>query len=106
MRTVLLDENIPRPLKVILKDCVTATVGEMGWAGLKNGTLLAAANGKFEMVITADKSISYQNNLTGLHISVIILRPRFNKMPFLIAMESDINRAIRDISAGQVLVLK
>jgi len=71
---VLLDENIPHDLRPYLSHHDTYTVGWLGWAGLKNGRLLEAAeSGGFEVLVTGDLSMPYQQNLTGRSISIVSL---------------------------------
>jgi hypothetical protein len=71
---VLLDENIPHDLRPHLAHHGTYTVAYLGWAGLKNGRLLevAEANG-FEVLVTGDLSMPYQQNLTGKRIAIVSL---------------------------------
>jgi hypothetical protein len=71
---VLLDENIPHDLRPHLEQHETYTVAYLGWAGLRNGRLLdiAEANG-FEVLVTGDLSMSYQQNLTGMRIAIVSL---------------------------------
>jgi len=58
---VLLDENVPRRLKFRLQpDHEVSTVQEEGWASFQNGSLLAQAEGKFEVFITFDSNLEYQ----------------------------------------------
>lgn len=64
MRRVLLDENLPRQLKRELPDYAVRTVAEVGWAGIKNGTLLRLAESEFDLFVTADQNLSYQQPLT------------------------------------------
>ena len=71
---VLLDENIPHDLRVHLAHHQTFTVAYLGWAGLKNGRLLEAADKEgFDALVTGDLSFSYQQNLTGRRIAIVSL---------------------------------
>ena len=65
---LLLDECVPKQLTRELLGHEAKTVQDMGWAGLKNGALLKLADGKFD---AADQGIEYQQNLSGLKISVV-----------------------------------
>jgi hypothetical protein len=49
------------------------TVAEAGWAGLKNGALLRAADGSIDVLVTVDQGLQYQQNLSGLRIAIAIL---------------------------------
>ena len=46
---------------------------DMGWAGIKNGALLRLADGQFDALLTVDQGIEYQQNLSGLTISVVVM---------------------------------
>ena len=72
---VLIDECLPKQLKGWLAGKHEAvTVQEMGWANVKNGKLLSLANGAgFELFVTADKNMYYQQNFAGLHISAVVI---------------------------------
>jgi hypothetical protein len=71
---VLLDENIPHDLRPHFHGHETFTASFLGWAGLKNGQLLSAAEAKaFDVLVTGDLSIEYQQNLTGRRIAVVSL---------------------------------
>lgn len=64
---VLFDECVPRPLRRHLSGHVIWTVPEMGWSGKKNGALLALLPGSgFEVLLTVDKSLRYQQNPQAL----------------------------------------
>ncbi len=70
---ILLDESLPRRLKDELPGHHVSTVVERGWSGTKNGTLLALAATHFDVFLTADQNLQYQQNLAALPISVIVL---------------------------------
>jgi hypothetical protein len=63
---VLLDESLPRPLAELLVGHEAKTVAQVGWRGLENGTLLRQASDSFDVVLTADQSIEFQQNLKTL----------------------------------------
>jgi len=71
---VLFDNNIPRQLRRALKGHEVRTAREMQWARLENGDLLSAAeDAGFDVMVTADKNISYQQNLAGRRLSLVVL---------------------------------
>ena len=74
MSRLLLDANMPHGLRPLLSAHDVETAYHMGWGRLTNGHLLAAAEaGGFEVFITADRNIRYQQNLAGRQISIIEL---------------------------------
>lgn len=70
---ILIDECVPRPIIKLLKGHTARTAQEMGWGGISNGELLRQAEDDFDLFVTADKSIRYQQNLAGRKIAVIVL---------------------------------
>jgi predicted nuclease of predicted toxin-antitoxin system len=80
---ILLDESLPRRLSRLLTDHDVRTVAEMGWSGLTNGKLLAQAATAFDVVLTADQNIEFQQNLEELPIGIIILAASSNRIESL-----------------------
>jgi alkanesulfonate monooxygenase SsuD/methylene tetrahydromethanopterin reductase-like flavin-dependent oxidoreductase (luciferase family) len=71
---VLLDENLDHALRKLLKPHDVATVTHLGWAGLKNGELLRAAeDGGFDAFLTGDQTLVHEQNLAGRRLAVIAL---------------------------------
>jgi hypothetical protein len=74
VKRLLLDQSAPRGLKTVLTGYDISTAREMGWAEISNGDLLAAAEAAgFAILVTADQSIPFQNNLSGRRIAIISL---------------------------------
>jgi predicted nuclease of predicted toxin-antitoxin system len=70
---VLLDECLPRRLKRELVGHHAKTVPEMGWASKRNGELLALAAGEFDVFLTADRNLSYQQDVSSFDIAIVVL---------------------------------
>jgi hypothetical protein len=71
---VLFDQGTPVPLRKALVTHTVATAHERGWSGLKNGELLAAAEAAgFELLVTTDQSLKYQQNLAARRLAVVVL---------------------------------
>ena len=71
---VLLDENLPHLLRNNLGEHDVFTVRYKGWAGLKNGELLKTAEHEgFEVLVTGDQTLSYEQNLTGRSVAIVVL---------------------------------
>ena len=71
---VLLDENIPHDLRPHLRHHKTFTAAYLGWAGLKNGQLLEAAEREgFDVLVTGDLSLIYQQNMAARKIAIVSL---------------------------------
>ena len=70
---ILFDHGTPAPLRRSLAGHEVSTTYEMGWAKLSNGDLLAAAEKSFEVFITTDKNLRYQQNLVGRRLAILVL---------------------------------
>jgi len=70
---VLLDECVPWPIHRFLNGRECQPAQRCGWGGLKNGDLLNRAEGTFDLFITSDQSIRYQQNMAGRSIPIIEL---------------------------------
>ena len=70
---VLFDGCVPRPLRRFLAGHTVQTAPELGWGALQNGDLLRVAEGPFDLLLTADQNLRYQQNLKGRHIAILVL---------------------------------
>ena len=77
---IILDECIDRRLTKEFIGYDIKTVPQMGWAGTKNGKLLALINQEFDVFITVDRNLSSQQNLTKFNIAVIVLQAVSNRL--------------------------
>jgi hypothetical protein len=96
---VLLDECCPKPLKNALTGGEFFTVEMAGFKGKKNGELIAAAEGQFDVLITADKNLRYQQQLKNRKLAIIELP--FNSWKRLRSMIAPIQSALTAIQPGQ-----
>jgi uncharacterized protein DUF5615 len=71
---ILLDECVDRRLATAIAGHDVKTVPQMGWAGIKNGDLLVLAEKQFELFVTVDRNLSFQQNLSRYNIAVLVLR--------------------------------
>ena len=94
MIRVLLDENIPRKLKWAL-EAETLTVPERGWGGIKNGRLLRLAAAEFDVLLTMDRGMEHQQNLSGVDLCLIVLSAVSNDIDDLLPLAPSINAALR-----------
>ena len=99
--TVLLDESVPRLIKTRLPQFDVKTVQEMGWTGIKNGELLAKAEVGFEVFVTADKNLRYQQNLSKRTLAIILLPT--NRVPEVIGLLPAIATAVESAKPGAFL---
>lgn len=70
---VLLDACVPRPLRAFLTEHTVRVAQEMGWGQLKNGLLLKEAETEFQVFITSDQNLKYQQQLIGRKLAILVL---------------------------------
>ena len=99
MKRVLLDECTPAPLAKSIQGVEVRTVEQAGFTGLENGDLLNAAEGRFDILITADKNLRYQQNLSRRRIAILELP--HNSWPRLKALTTLIQAAVDAIQPGE-----
>ena len=80
---ILLDESLPRELRDDLPGHAVKTVTEVGWSGVRNGELLRRAAENFDVFVTADQNLQYQQNLAALPVAVVVLVARNNRIQSL-----------------------
>ena len=89
---ILLDECTPSIVKTLLPHRDIQTVQEMGWSGVKNGALLTSAEEQFDILVTTDKNLRYQQNLAGFELAVVLLPS--NQVPVVVRLISAIDEAL------------
>lgn len=100
----LLDEQLPRLLADELVGHVVRTVQQQGWAGLTNGELLqrAVADG-FEVIVTADQNLEFQQNLAKSPLGVVVLQAASNDLDDLRPLVASAIAAIASVAPGEVV---
>jgi hypothetical protein len=73
VKTVILDENLPHSLRRHLEEFAVVTVQYQGWSGIQNGDLIALIDGRFDVFVTADQNLRYQQNLSNRRIAIVEL---------------------------------
>lgn len=101
---VLLDEQLPRQLAPNLSAHDVRTVQQEGWAGLTNGELLArAAQAGFEVFLTGDQNLEYQQDLARSRLEIIVLVAPSNAQEDLLPLIGSVLAALATIGPGQVM---
>jgi uncharacterized protein DUF5615 len=77
---LLLDECIDQRFSRDLAEHEVKTVPQMGWSGIKNGELLILAENEFDVFITVDRHLSFQQNLPNFNIAVLVLHASSNRL--------------------------
>lgn len=96
---IIFDENVPRPLlQVFDASHQVQTVGNLGYAGVANGALLSRLEGAFDVLLTADKNLRYQQNLVGRSLAIVELPT--NRLPILLTVATQIVSAVISAAPG------
>jgi predicted nuclease of predicted toxin-antitoxin system len=100
---ILLDECITKRLKTKLTEYQVTTVFEMGWRGLKNGNLMTkAVENNFDIFLTIDKNIEFQQNLNNYQIAVVVLNTPNSKIEFLEQLMPKFKQDIKTFERGKI----
>ena len=100
---VLLDECLPRKLKIELVGHEASTVPEMGWASKKNSALLSLAAEHFDAFLTVDKNIAYQQNLKSFQIAIVALVAKSNRLADLRPLVPKVLGVLKSIRPGEIV---
>ena len=77
----------------------------MGWAGVKNGKLLALAVEGFDVFITVDRNLSFQQNIPQFDIAVVVLQAPSNSLAALKSLASNLLTVLDSANKGQVTIV-
>ena len=100
---LLLDECTPKRLRLDFPGHEVSTVDQAGLKGLKNGTLLRAASGQFDVLITVDKNIPFQQKVATCPIAIVVLVARSNRYDELKLLIPKVLEALLSIKTGDVV---
>ena len=100
---LLLDECVARALKRDLVGHEVMTVVEAGYSGMKNGALLRAASGNFDVLITVDRNLPFQQDIGSLQIALLILMSQGITYPDLKPLVPEVLASLVSIKPGEVL---
>ena len=100
---ILLDECVnPRVREAFPQDEVR-TVREMGWGGIKNGKLLALSHGLFDVFLTLDQNIEYQQNISRFRFGFLVVKVPDNKISSYLPLFSAMADAAQKLRAGEIV---
>lgn len=99
---VLPDEQLPVDFAEVLSGHTVDTVVSRGWAGIKNGDLLQRMRDECDALLTMDRGIEFQQNLSGLPFGVLLLRAPSNLIVHLRPLVPTILDVLSQLSPGQV----
>jgi len=103
VRRVLLDENLPRKLRRELPALTVRTVQEEGWTSFRNGELLSRAQSSFEVLLTADRRLQFQQNISRFDIGVVVIVTMNLRFRTILTAIEKIRSALEEVRAGEVI---
>ena len=96
---MLFDQGTPVPLRRVLNVHPVSTAVEMGWAELENGQLLKAAEAGFDVLITTDQNLRYQQNLSERRLAILVLPT--TSWPVIHIHSAEVADALNQIRPGE-----
>jgi hypothetical protein len=103
---IVLDECVDRRLAREFVGYDVSTVPQMGWAGIKNGQLLARVAEVFDVFITVDRNLPFEQNLSRFDVSVIVLQAPSNRLADLKPLVSNILKALPEAPKGAATLVE
>ena len=100
---ILIDECLDWRLCRALTEHYCASVQQMHWAGLTNGMLLQRAQMEFDVFLTGDTNLMFQQNLTAFKIAVIVLEARSTRLLDTVKLMPQVGTILKNIQPGQVI---
>ena len=100
---ILLDECLPKRLKRDLVGHEARTVPEMGWASKRNGELLALAEADFDVFVTVDRNLSFQQDVGRFKLGVVVLAAKGNRRSDLLPLVPELLDILSGVAPGQVV---
>ncbi len=102
---VLLDTCVPKRLARDLPGYEVRHATEMGWSDLDDGPLLAAMAGSFDALVTVDRNLPHQQNLSARPFAVLLLRAHSNRLTDLTRLVPKLRAALKRATPGQLIEL-
>ena len=100
---VLLDKCVPKRLANEFQNHDVSTVTKEGWNGTKNGDLLKLAASRFDVFVTVDQNLEYQQNLEESGISVVVLETESNRLDVLRPLVADVEKTLTTLKPGEIM---
>ena len=102
---VLVDECVDWRLLRDLQEHEAKTVKQLGWERLQDGELLERASAEFDVLITVDKDLPSQQNVSAFDIAVIVLRARSTRLADLRKLVGMLHKTLEEVRSGEIRVL-
>jgi predicted nuclease of predicted toxin-antitoxin system len=106
MKTLLLDENLPRRLvQYFSNEFSVSTVSDLGWQSKENGDLLSSMKEKgLQFLITADRNLQFQQNLDSFSVRIVLIRSINTRLKTMASKVGEIEQAITAAASDQKVI--
>src|SRR5882757_2184823 len=100
---ILIDECVDPRIKQLFDRHYIATVHECGWEGLEDAPLLLQAQDDFDVLLTLDRNLEFQQNISKLRLGLLVIQVPKNQIAYYRAIGAEILAAINEIGPGKVI---
>src|SRR5882762_9026520 len=100
---ILIDECLDWRLCRALAEHDCSSVQKMGWGGLTNGALLERAEKEFDVFITGDRNLSFQQNVSSFNIAVVVLHADSTQLSHTLSLMSELLTLLPDLESGKLV---
>lgn len=100
---ILIDECVDPRVKQLFGEHEVSTVRDEGWDALEDGALLAAAQVKFNVLLTLDRGLEFQQNLARFQIGIVVVHVAKNQVTYFRDLHENLLKAVREVGLGQVI---
>lgn len=102
---VFLDECVDRRFRRYIVGHDVKTAHDMGWTSIKNGELLRLAAAEFDVFVTVDRNLAFQQNVASYQIALIVLRAKSNRVADLAHLAPDLLNELSSAPHGAVTII-
>ena len=102
---ILIDECAPFKLSQLLHGHSVYSVQMMKWAGVKNGELIKIADEKFDLFITIDKNLKYQQNLSRIRMAIVLIEVNNNRIENVLKAAATLPDLLNSIETGKFYII-
>ncbi|MBI4903845.1 MAG: DUF5615 family PIN-like protein [Acidobacteria bacterium] len=100
---ILIDECVDPRVKLLFANHTCATVHDMGWGTLDDGPLLTLAQQEFDVLVTIDSKLEFQQNLRKLQIGIVVVHVPKNQLAHYRALQEELLPAVEGMRTGEVI---
>jgi predicted nuclease of predicted toxin-antitoxin system len=100
---ILIDECVDPRVKRLFSEHEVSTVRDEGWDALEDGPLLAIAEAKFNVLLTLDRGLEFQQNLARFQIGIVVVHVAKNQFTYYRSLHESLMKAVCEVGPGQVI---